>query len=183
MRKIVVLIVVVGVVVGAAALVFTSRPALADARDETEQSWKPLMAPLTARYAQLEPLAAQLEGVAAATGTENPEVSRLSATMRRWSETIDGDSAVRQVEAANDLEAAVGRVRMVVAGSARLRQAVEIQETFTAFAAEAPSPDDVAAYNDSVRRYQRTREEALRRPVARLFGFGPIPTLELTPTT
>jgi len=73
----------------------------------------------------------------------------------------------------------VGRMRALVAGSARLGQAADLQAAFTAFDTQVPPADEIAAYNESVRSYQRTREEALHRPVAQLLGFGAIPTFEL----
>src|SRR5680860_1616567 len=93
MRKAVVVIVLLVVVVGGAALVVTGRPALADARDETEQAWEPLVPRLDARYSQLDVLLNQLELLTATTGNENPEVSQLSAATRRWSKAVDGGSA------------------------------------------------------------------------------------------
>lgn len=182
MRRLAVFVVLGAIIAGGAAIVFTGRPALSDARDETEATWAPILPRLEARYAQLDLLGTQLQGIADTTGIENPEVRQLAVATLRWNKAVEGGSAVSQVKAANDLETRMGRMRLLVAGSARLAQAIQIQATFDAFDAEAPPADEVAAYNDAVRSYQRTREEALRRPVAEIFGFGPIPTLELTPT-
>jgi hypothetical protein len=181
MRKALLAILVIAIVGGMVAVVFTSRPALDDARKETETAWAPLVEPLDARYAQLTALVSQLETVVAATGVQNENIPALKGSIAQWDEVADGDDAQDQVEAANAVEARVGQVRMVVLSSASLGQVAPIQQALAAFDAAQPPAEDVAAYNEAVRKYQRTREEALRRPVAGLLGYGAIPTFEPAP--
>jgi hypothetical protein len=181
MRKALLALLVIVIVGGIAAVVLTSRPALNDARDDTETAWTPLVAPLDARYEQLNGLVSQLETVVASTGIQNENIPALKSALARWNEVAGGDDASDQVEAANTIESRVGQDRLVVLSSASLGQVAPIQQALAAFDAARPSAEAVGAYNEAVRKYQRTREEALRRPVASLLGYEAIPTFEPSP--
>ncbi|MGZ8766615.1 MAG: hypothetical protein ACXW2C_13085, partial [Acidimicrobiia bacterium] len=54
----------------------------------------------------------------------------------------------------------------------------EVSDARTAFDQTAAPAELVAAYNEAVRKYQRTRESTARRLVAQVFDYGPIPTFE-----
>jgi hypothetical protein len=183
MRRALLVVVVVLIVGGLLAVVFTSRPALEDARDDTESAWAPIVQPLAARYAQLATLVDQLETVVASTGVQNESIPELRSALARWNEVAGGDDAEAQVEAANAVEAQVGQVRTVVLSSASLGQVATIRQALAAFDAAVPPADVVGAYNEAVREYQRTREEALRRPVASLLGYEAVPTFEPSPAS
>src|SRR2546430_16602493 len=74
-------VVLVLLVVGAIALVLTTRPKLEDARDGVDRAWTPLRGPLSERYAKLAEANTQL----AAAGGGDRNVSRaLGLRLGRW---------------------------------------------------------------------------------------------------
>jgi hypothetical protein len=66
----------------------------------------------------------------------------------------------------------------VLSASARITQNPAVTGAKTTFDKTVPPATLVAAYNDAVRKYQRTRESTAKRLVAQTFGYGPIPTFE-----
>src|SRR2546430_17716337 len=85
-------VVLVLLVVGAIALVLTTRPKLDDARGSVDRAWTPLRGPLSERYAKLAEANAQL---VAAGGGERDVSRALGLTLGRWGElrrAKDGDA-------------------------------------------------------------------------------------------
>src|SRR6266567_3388236 len=76
-------VVLVLLVVGAIALVLTTRPKLEDARGGVDRVWTPLRGPLSERYAKLAEANAQL---AAAGGGERDVSRALGLRLGRWGE-------------------------------------------------------------------------------------------------
>ncbi len=178
MRKglaVLVLLVIVGL---ALVLVVTSRPELNETRDATETAWSPLIAPLDARYAALAVLADQTTDALQATEQDTVDSEGMKVARQRWTEATDTGDAKRMAAAANELEARVGQLRAVLNASVRLSQTPAVAEARTAFDQTAAPTELVAAYNEAVRKYQRTRESTARQLVAQVFGYGPIPTFE-----
>jgi len=178
MRKAVVVLVLVAIVSAALALVVTGRPELNKTRDATETAWTPLVEPLNARYSALAVLATQTEAALQAAGEDSIGQARLKLALDRWRSAAKADDAEKMVAAANDLEARVGQLRAVLNASIRLSQTPEVSDARTAFDQTAAPSQLVAAYNEAVRKYQRTRESTPRRLVAQVFEYGPIPTFE-----
>ena len=178
MRKAVVVLVLVAIVGAAVALVVTARPDLNETRDATETAWTPLVEPLDARYAALAVLATQTEAALEATDEGTIDQAALRVALGRWRSAEKADDAQKMVATANDLEARVGQLRAVLNASIRLSQTPEVSDARTAFDQTAAPAELVAAYNEAVRRYQRTRESTARRLVAQVFDYGPIPTFE-----
>ena len=82
------------------------------------------------------------------------------------------------MEAANRLEAQSKRLAANVFGSPRLaRASSRSTQAITDFSGTAPSPALVQAYNRAVRAYEHDRNDSLRKPVARLFGYDARPVL------
>ncbi len=178
MRKGLALLVLVVLVGLALVLVVTSRPELNTARDATESTWNPLIAPLNARYAALAVLVDQTDAALQATGEGTVDEAGMKVALQRWTAATKSDDSKKMVAAANELEARVGQLRAVLNASVRLSQTPPVAEARTAFDQTAAPAELVAAYNEAVRKYQRTRESTARRLVAQVFGYGPIPTFE-----
>jgi hypothetical protein len=178
MRKALIVLMLVALVGGAIALVVTSRPELNKTRDATVAAWQPLIEPLNVRYQALAALVTRLDTTLQAAGEENSELQELKGALLRWSVATEGTDATTMVEAADELEARVGKLRAVLGASARLTQAQQVNQATAAFDQAAAPAELVTAYNESVRKYQRTRESTAKRLVAQLFGYGAIPTFE-----
>jgi hypothetical protein len=172
----VLLVLVVG---GAVALVLVEKPALDDARDAVDTRWRALHDPLVARYEQLD--AAQAALIAAGGGDRT--VSKdLARALTAWKKAIANGDAGSQADAANDLEAQGKRLAANVLVSPRLREVQALTSAIADFNAAAPSQPLIAAYNRAVRAYEDDRNDALRKPVARVFGFDARPLLVIGST-
>jgi hypothetical protein len=178
MRKAVVLLVLVAIVGAVVALVVTSRPELDSTRTATETAWKPLVAPLDARYAALAVLSAQTDAALKASGEDSVDQQDLKVALARWTAAKKADDATKMVAAANELEARIGQLRAVLNASVRLSQTPTVTDARAAFDKTTAPPELVTTYNEAVRKYQRTRESTARRLVAQTLGYGPIPTFE-----
>lgn len=167
----VLLVLVVG---GAIALVVVEKPTLDDARDAVDARWEPLRAPLVARYEQLGTALAALD---AAGGGDRGVAQDLTRELAAWKKAVAGGDAGTQAEVANRLEGEATRLRANVAVSPRLARVGELTSALTAFAGSSPPLDLVRAYNRAVRAYEDDRNDSLRKPVARLFGYDTRPVL------
>jgi hypothetical protein len=169
------LVLVVG---GAIALVVVEKPDLDDARDAVDARWEPLRAPLTARYDQL---GAALAALNAAGGGDRSVAQALTSELAAWQKAVkDGDPGT-QAEVANRLEGDAARLRANVFVAPRLAESNELTSAISAFAGTAPPIDLVRAYNRAVRDYEDARNDSLRKPVARLFGYDSRPILVIAP--
>jgi len=169
------LLVLVGLVVAAIALVLGSRPDLEDARDEVDVRWDAIAQPLDERYARLEAV------VAAARGTPGPSaelVEELERAIARWNAARDDAAVADRVAAANDLEGLARRFAAVAAASPRLSADPEVTAALAAYR-DAPVPEGAAAFSEAVRRYEAVRDGPLRAVVATVLGYDEIPTLAL----
>ncbi len=171
-------VVLVLLVVGAIALVLTTRPKLEDARDGVDRAWTPLRGPLSERYAKLGEANTQL--VAAGGGERN--VSRaLGLRLGRWDDlrrATDGDAdADAEAQTADQLEGLSSRLQAVVSSSDRLRASEPLTQAIAAFQGSVPPPPAVTAYNRAVRDYEDERTGLLRSPVASMFGYDARPQL------
>ena len=173
-------VVLVLLVVGAIALVLTTRPKLEDARDGVDHAWTPLRGPLSERYAKLAEANTQL---AAAGGGERNVSRALGLRLGRWGElrrAKDGDAdAEAEAQTANQLEGLAGRLQAVASSSDRLRGSDALTQAIAAFQGTVPPPSAVTTYNRGVRDYEDERNGLLRSPVASLFGYDSRPQLVL----
>jgi len=173
-------VVLVLLVVGAIALVLTTRPKLEDARDGVDRAWTPLRGPLSQRYAKLAEANTQL---VAAGGGERNVSQALGLRLGRWDElrrAKDGDAdADAEAQTANQLEGLASRLQAVVSSSDRLRASEPVNQAIAAFQGTVPPPPAVTAYNRAVRDYEDERNGLFRSPVASLFGYDSRPQLVL----
>jgi hypothetical protein len=173
-------VVVVLLVIGAIAVVLTTRPKLDDRRNDVDRAWTPLRGPLGERYARLGDVNAQL---AAAGGGERDVARALGLRLGRWGELRragDGDAdADAEAQTADQLEGLATRLQAVVSSSDRLRASDPLNQAIAAFQGTVPPPPAVTAYNRAVRDYEDERNGLLRSPVASLFGYDSRPQLVL----
>ena len=167
----VLLVLVIG---GGVALVVVQKPALDDARDAVDSQWKPLRAPLVTRYERLD--AARTELIAAGAG-DRDVAKDLGSDLTTWKKAVATGSPGTQVEAANRLEAQSKRLAANVLGSPRLRDVESLTQAITDFSSTAPPQALIEAYNRAVRAYEHDRNDTLRKPVAKLFGYDARPIL------
>ena len=173
----VVVLLLAGVVV---ALMVSARSPLQDGRDAVDGRWVPLRAPLAARYEALGQVAAGLD--AAGAGDRTYAVD-LKDRLDDWDRLAKSASPNADAEAvlANQLEGLATRVRTNIGGSGRLSRDQNLAGAFTAYDAALVPPPAVSAYNRAVRRYERTRDETLKRLPAQLLGFDERPILVIGP--
>ena len=167
----VVLLLVVG---GAIALVVVEKPKLDDARDAVDRRWSALHDPLVTRYEKLDTAQAAL--VAAGEG-DRSVAKDLARGLDAWKKAVADGDAGSQAEAANNLEAQANRLKANVLNSPRLADVAPLIEALAAFNGTAPPPALIQAYNRSVRAYEDDRNDSLRKPVARIFGYNARPVL------
>src|SRR3981081_3826132 len=134
-------VVLVLLVVGAIALVLTTRPKLADARNGVDRAWTPLRGPLSERYAKL----AEAHTQRAAAGGGERDVSRaLGLRLGRWGElrrAKDGDAdADAEAQTADQLEGLATRLQAVVSSSDRLRGSDALAQAIAALPGAMPPP-------------------------------------------
>ena len=167
--------------VGAIALVLTTRPKLEDRRNDVDRAWTPLRGPLSDRYAKLAEANAQL---GAAGGGERDVSRALGLGLARWGQlgrAKDGDAdADAEAQTADQLEGLATRLQAVVSSSDRLRASDALNQAIAAFQGTVPPPPAVTAYNSAVRAYEDERDGLLRSPVASVFGYDSRPTLVLS---
>jgi hypothetical protein len=181
-RRIALLLIALAVVIGAVALVVTSRGRLSDDRDRAEEHWTTLRAPLAERYAQLDRVLAELQAAAAEDLDATRDLARVLVRWQRLQEASGEDvDTEAEVGTANALEGIAARVARRVGGSPRLSGSEALTAALAAFAATPPPAPAVSAYNDAVDIYQSTREELRYSLAARVFGYEPLPELFLAP--
>src|SRR5260370_17247318 len=145
-------VVLVLLVVGAIALVLTTRPKLEDARGGVDRAWTPLRGPLSERYAKLAEANAQL---VAAGGGERDVSRALGLRLGRWGElrrAKDGDAdADAEAQTADQLEGLAARLQAVVSSSDRLRGSDALTQAIAAFQGTVPPPPAVTPSNHALR--------------------------------
>jgi hypothetical protein len=165
------LVLVVG---GAIALVVVEKPALGDARDAVDARWKALRAPLVTRYEKLDAARAAL---VAAGGGDRGVAKELASDLTAWKKALANGDPGTQAAAANLLEAQSKRLAANVFASDRLRTVEALTQAITDFSGAAPPKPLIDAYNEAVRSYEHDRNDSLRKPVAKLFGYEARPLL------
>jgi hypothetical protein len=162
-------------IAGAVALVFTQKPTLDDGRDAVDARWSALRPALVTRYERLD-TALQVFAVAAGERTVAADTRR---ELTAWRSAIEDGGQERQADAANRLEGLGVRLRANVLASPRLSGVPEMSDALTAYDTSAPGPDLVDPYNRAVENYEDDRTDTLHVPVARLFGFASRPTFSI----
>ena len=175
-RRLVVALVVL-VVAGLVVLVVIVRPGLRANADRVDRTWKPLVAPLDARY---QALTALRDALNAANVGNRAVVLDLTKKLTAWGVASTGTDVEYQVTTANELEGLAARADALVR-TPRLLQNPALTAAFQNFTKTQPQKQLLDAYNRHVVRYQGDRDGFWSRIVARLDGYGMRPTLQLVP--
>ena len=173
-RRLVVALVVL-VVAGLVVLVVVVRPGLRETADRVDRTWKPLVAPLDARYQALTGLRDALN--AAGVGNRTVVVA-LTKRLGDWTIASTGTDVEAQVTIANQLEALAARADALVR-TPRLLQNPALTAAFQNFTKTQPQKRLLDTYNRRVVRYQGDRDGFWSRIVAHLDGYEMRPTLQL----
>ena len=176
--KWILLVLLVVLVGGVAALVLTEQPKLDDARTKVDTAWKPLVAAdqLPLRY---QTLTGALSAFDAAGGADRDVSKDLHAALKAWDTALKDGGAGTQATAANTVEAQGRRLTANALGSQRLAADKAVTDSLVKYAQTTPKPELVAAYNRAVRDYEDERTGALAQPVAKVLGFDARPVLAL----
>jgi len=176
--KWILLVLLVVLVGGIAALLLTQQPKLDDARTTVDTAWKPLRAPdqLPLRY---QTLTGALSAFDAAGGADRDVSNDLHAALKHWNAALQDGDAGAQATAANEVEAQGTRLTANALGSQRLAGDKAVTDSLVKYTQTTPNAARVAAYNTAVRDYEDERTGALAQPVARVFGFDARPVLAL----
>jgi hypothetical protein len=169
------LVLLVLLIGGAAAVTLTQQPKLDDARNAVDARWVALREPLDARY---QSLGDALTAFAAGGGGDRAVAKDLGDALSRWTKARDAEDPAAEVAAANELEAQATRL-LVNAGGARFAGDQALTGALQSFNGTLPPAAAVAAYNRAVTRYQDERDSTLGSPVARALGFDERPTFVL----
>lgn len=169
-------LVIVLLVGGAVAVIFTARGPLQDSREAVDARWAPIRTPLTDRYDRLNEVADALTEAGAGERTYTVDLVQELDTWRKLAESRAANAGA-EATAANQLEGLAARVRANVAQSGRLKANPAISSALDAFALALVPPPSVNAYNRAVRKYEATRTESMKQLAASILGFDVRPTL------
>jgi hypothetical protein len=163
---------------GAVAAVVTIQPDLSEARDNVDQQWTPLRAPLGARYIALAGVATALQNAGAG---DRSVTTALDDALARWQKlSLRGpkhtDIAL-EASTANELEALARRVKANIAASDRLAANPELGNAMVAFGEAVVPLLEISAYNHAVHHYERERSGTIHRIVAATLGYKARPVL------
>ena len=175
------LLVIVLLVGGAVAVIFTARGPLQARRDAVDARWAPIRTPLTDRYDRLDQVASALNDAGAGERTYTVD---LTQELDTWHKLADSRTTNAGAEAtsANRLEGLAARTRANVTQSGRLKANPAITSAFDAFDIALVPPPSVSAYNRAVRKYEATRNESMKQLAASILGFDARPTLVIGAT-
>ncbi|HWS47272.1 MAG TPA: hypothetical protein VN636_15500 [Acidimicrobiia bacterium] len=177
--RILVPVLLVVVVVGALASLFTARPDLQRARRRVDTAWAAVAPQLGERYALLATADKQVDTVP---GPVHAITAELDPALARWQAAVQGHADVgTQVSVANTLEALGRRLLATATASPRVKGQSAVQQSLAAYAF-GPRISGAADYNATVAAYERQRRGPVRAVVASLLGEGDIPALDTTST-
>src|SRR4051812_25990071 len=176
--KWILLVLLVVLVGGVAALVLTQQPKLGDARTTVDTAWKPLLAPdqLPLRY---QTLTGALSAFDAAGGADRDVSKELHAALQAWDAALHDGSATAQVKTANAVEAQGARLLANVLGSPRLKTDAASVDALVKYAQTPPNAQLVTVYNRAARDYEDVRTGALAQPVGEVLGFAARPAFAI----
>ena len=178
--RVLLLVLIVAVIVGAASSVLSARPDLQNAKRNVDTSWSALSGPLDQRYLLL----ADAEPEAAADPRTDPRARRRR---RRRAHALARRSGARRgrrpgqgrEQRRGPRPPARGDGRGLPAGAERSRRRRRRSSTFIGDGSRAGAVD----FNKTVESYEHERRGPVRAVVASVLGDGTIPVLDTTDTT
>jgi hypothetical protein len=108
----------------------------------------------------------------------------LELALHRWLARGRYNDRDAGIEAANDLDGLGRRLVLTVRASARLSADPAVTGPLDAYASavSAAPPEQLAAYADAVRAYEKERRGPFRGMVADVLGYDAVPTLAVPPS-
>jgi hypothetical protein len=171
----------VAVLVAGTVLVLTSRNDLRKSRDRVEAAWKPLHTALDSRY---DALHAANDAVKDTPGPLKQIVKEVASDYAHWRDLNEHDptNVKAGVDAANALEADGRRLVIAARKAPRLAGNEPALSKVDAFAAR-PVPDEAAAFDDAVSKFEDLRARPSYTLAARVLGYDEIPDYDSTGAT
>jgi hypothetical protein len=165
----------VAVLVAGTVLVLTSRSDLQKSRQRVADAWEQLQPALNSRYGALH---AANDAVKGTPGPLNNIVREVASDYSHWRDLeAHPQSVADDVEAANALEAAGRRLVVAAHKAPRLDGNEEVLGQVDAFA-ERRVPEQAAAFNELVGKFQDLRARPSYTLAARILGYDEIPDLD-----
>ena len=165
----------VAVLVAGTVLVLTSRSDLQKSRDRVDASWQGLQPSLNSRYAALHKANDAVKDIP---GPLNEIVKEVAADYRHWGDLEAHPQGVAdEVAAANALEAAGRRLVVAAHKAPRLAGNEAVLGQVDAFA-QRQMPEQAAAFNALVAKFEDLRARPSYTLAARILGYDAIPDLD-----
>jgi hypothetical protein len=168
-RRLVALVVAV-LVASALGIVLLGRHWLEDWNDELDRRWAPLRPALDVRYEKLGALDRQFRDEY---GGERPFNRRIERLLRRW-DRLSGQRDIAQedeVDTANALELAAGRLIRYTQASTARRPSPELEAAMLTYARSVVPSPELPRFNRAARAYEETRDSILGAPAAHLLAY------------
>ncbi len=171
-------VLIVAAVVGAASSVLSARPDLQKAKRDVDSSWSTLSTQLNQRYLLLAAVDDSLRPIA---GPVHSLVGDVDTALTRWRDVQGHAGVATQVGAANDIEGLARRLLATAAASPRVHDNAAALEALAKFIKDT-SRAGAPGFNRVVDSYERARRGPVRAVVASVLGEGTIPVLDTTAT-
>jgi hypothetical protein len=167
-------VVIVAAIVGAASSVLSARPDLQKAKSNVDTSWSSLSGRLDQRYDLLAKVDDELRPIP---GPMRTLVGAVDGAISRWHDVRKAGSVATQVAAANDLEAYARRLVATATTSPRVHDNAAVLSAVADFLSD-PSRNAATGFNTNVVNYEHERRGPVRTVVASVLGDGEIPLLD-----
>jgi hypothetical protein len=176
--RVLLVVLLVAVVVGAGSSVLSARPDLESAKRNVDAAWATVAPALDHRYAQLAVVNNQLASVP---GPVQALAGNTRTALAHWNDVRQHGSVAAQVAAANDVEAIARRLLATEAASPRVRGKATLLSDVGKYLGMSTSTQSAADdFNTSVDKYEHERRGPVRAVVASALGDGAIPVLDNT---
>jgi hypothetical protein len=179
--RVLLLVLVAAVVVGAASSVLSARPDLQNAKRDVDTSWSALSGQLSQRYLLLADANQKLQPIP---GPIRGLVGDVGAALTNWRDAKEHGAVAAQVKAANNVEGLARRLVATAAVSPRVKSNPDAQKALVKFIGDGSRAGASAGdFNKSVETYEHERRGPVRAVVASVLGDGTIPALDTTETS
>jgi hypothetical protein len=176
--RVLLVVLLVAVVVGAGSSVLSARPDLESAKRDVDSAWATLAPALNRRYVQLTAVNNKLDSVP---GPVQSLVDATRTSLAHWSDARRHGGVAAQVAAANDVEAIARRLLATQAASPRVRgNAALLSDVGKYLAMSTSTQTSAAEFNQAVDKYEHERRGPVRAVVASVLGDKTIPVLDNT---
>jgi hypothetical protein len=174
--RVLLVVLLVAVVVGAGSSVLSARPDLESAKRNVDAAWATVAPALDKRYVQLAVVNDQLDSVE---GPVQALVGDTRSALAHWNDVRQHGSVAEQVAAANEVEAMARRLLATEAASPRVRGKAMLLNDVGKYL-DMSTQSAGAEFNQTVDKYEHERRGPIRAVVASVLGDNAIPVLDNT---